>query len=178
MKPVCDIEDSSLPAERHPQSFPPSPTTMSGMTNVVIWRAGIEDLAALTPLVDDYRAFYKQVESSGTKSYLAERITNDEAVIFMASLDGMPVGFTLLYPTFSTVALAPIWLLNDLFVTESARGHGVASRLMEVAEQAARDAGAARVWLRTAHDNTAAQALYQGRGWVEDEIFRRYDLIF
>ena len=84
----------------------------------------------------------------------------------------------MIYPTFSTVALAPIWLLNDLYVDESARGNGVATKLMETAEQAARDAGAARIWLRTANDNTAAQALYEGRNWKQDEVFRRYDLIF
>jgi hypothetical protein len=32
--------------------------------------------------------------------------------------------------------------------------------------------------LRTANDNLPAQALYEGRNWVKDEVFRRYDLVF
>lgn len=148
------------------------------MTDLTISRAGPEDVGDLAPLVEDYRAFYKQAPSERTQHYLADRLTHDEAVAFLARLDGAPVGFTLIYPTFSTVALAPIWLLNDLFVAEHARGDGIASRLMDAAEQAARKAGAVRIWLRTAYDNTPAQALYEGRGWVADSVFRRYDLIF
>ncbi len=68
--------------------------------------------------------------------------------------------------------------LNDLYVDESVRGQGIASELMEVAESEAKKAGATRVFLRTANDNLPAQALYEGRNWVKDEVFRRYDLVF
>ena len=71
-----------------------------------------------------------------------------------------------------------VWLLNDLYVDEDMRGKGIASKLMEAAESAARESGATRVFLRTAHDNTTAQSLYEGRGYIKDEVFRRYDLIF
>ena len=148
------------------------------MAEVVISRATLNDIDDLVPLVELYRAFYKQPANDKTHQYVADRVRKDEAVVFLARLDGTAVGFTMIYPTFSTVALSPIWLLNDLYVDESVRGHGIASKLMETAEQAARDAGAARIWLRTAHDNTPAQALYEGRGWAQDLVFRRYDLIF
>jgi GNAT superfamily N-acetyltransferase len=136
------------------------------------------DLAELHVLVEKYRAFYKQVENDKTFSFLEQRIANDEAVAFIARVDGNAVGFTLLYPTFSTVSLSSIWLLNDLYVDESARGQGIATELMEVAESEAKKAGATRVFLRTANDNLPAQALYEGRNWVRDEVFRRYDLVF
>lgn len=136
------------------------------------------DLAELHVLVEKYRAFYKQAENDKTSSFLEQRIANDEAVAFIARVDGNAVGFTLLYPTFSTVSLSSIWLLNDLYVDESARGQGIATELMEVAESEAKKAGATRVFLRTANDNLPAQALYEGRNWVRDEVFRRYDLVF
>jgi len=143
-----------------------------------ISRATISDLAELHVLVEKYRAFYKQPENEKTLSYLEQRLKNDQAVVFIARVDGEAVGFTLLYPTFSTVSLSDIWLLNDLYVDESARGKGIANQLMDVAEVAAKEAGATRVFLRTANDNLPAQALYEGRNWVKDEVFRRYDLIF
>jgi len=143
-----------------------------------ISRATVSDLAELHVLVEKYRAFYKQPESEKTLSYLEQRLKNDQAVVFIARVDGEAVGFTLLYPTFSTVSLSDIWLLNDLYVDESARGKGTASQLMDAAEAAAKAAGATRVFLRTANDNLPAQALYEGRNWVKDEVFRRYDLIF
>lgn len=142
-----------------------------------ISRATLSDLAELHGLVEKYRAFYKQPENDKTRSYLEQRLNNDEAVVFIARIDGVAIGFTLLYPTFSTVSLSNIWLLNDLYVDESARGKGIASQLMDVAEAAAKDAGATRVFLRTANDNLPAQALYEGRNWVKDEVFRRYDLV-
>jgi GNAT superfamily N-acetyltransferase len=143
-----------------------------------ISRATLSDLAQLHGLVEKYRAFYKQPENEKTLNYLEERIKNEEAIAFIARLDGVAVGFTLLYPTFSTVSLSNIWLLNDLYVEESARGNGIASELMDVAESAAKQAGATRVFLRTANNNLPAQALYEGRNWVRDEVFRRYDLVF
>jgi ribosomal protein S18 acetylase RimI-like enzyme len=143
-----------------------------------ISRATLSDLAQLHGLVEKYRAFYKQPENEKTLSYPEERIKNEEAIVFIARLDGVAVGFTLLYPTFSTVSLSNIWLLNDLYVEESARGNGIASELMDVAESAAKQAGATRVFLRTANDNLPAQALYEGRNWVKDEVFCRYDLVF
>lgn len=149
---------------------------------IEISRATVADVPELTELVEKYRAFYKQEVNPRTESYLRERLTNDEAVVFIAryveELNVRPVGFTMIYPTFSTVSLSEIWLLNDLFVDESVRGQHVASQLMDTAELAARNAGATRLFLRTANDNTAAQALYEGRGWVQDAVFRRYDLIF
>ena len=76
------------------------------------------------------------------------------------------------------MSLSQIWLLNDLFVDPNYRGKHIADQLMQTAEARAKEAGATRIWLRTAHTNTPAQALYEGRGWVQDEVFRRYDLIF
>jgi GNAT superfamily N-acetyltransferase len=143
-----------------------------------ISKVTVTDLVELHQLVEKYRAFYKQPENDKTLNFLDERIKNQEAVAFIARIEGDAVGFTLLYPTFSTVSLSNIWLLNDLFVLEAARGNGVATELMDVAESAAKQAGATRVFLRTANDNLPAQALYEGRNWVKDEVFRRYDLVF
>ena len=143
-----------------------------------ISRASISDIAELHPLVEKYREFYKQPENPKTVQFLTDRLENDEAVVFIARIDGNPVGFTMIYPTFSTVSLSAVWLLNDLYVAETSRGQGVANLLMDAAETAAREAGATRIFLRTAHDNTPAQALYESRGWKQDEVFRRYDLVF
>lgn len=143
-----------------------------------ISRASISDLAELHPLVEKYREFYKQPENPKTVQFLTDRLENDEAVVFIARVAGNPVGFTMIYPTFSTVSLSAVWLLNDLYVTETSRGQGIANLLMDAAEAAAREAGATRIFLRTAHDNTPAQALYESRGWKQDEVFRRYDLVF
>ena len=143
-----------------------------------IVRAKLADVSDLHPLVEKYRAFYKQPPNAKTLDYLKSRLEKDEAIVFIARDNAVAVGFTMIYPTFSTVSLSAVWLLNDLYVTETSRGQGVANLLMDAAEAAAREAGATRIFLRTAHDNTPAQALYESRGWKQDEVFRRYDLVF
>ncbi|MEY4900605.1 MAG: hypothetical protein RI895_1027 [Actinomycetota bacterium] len=143
-----------------------------------VGRAKLADAGDLHPLVEKYRAFYNQPPNAKTLDYLKSRLENDEAVVFFARYDSVAVGFTMLYPTFSTVSLSNVWLLNDLYVEEANRGQGIASKLMETAESAACEAGATRVFLRTANDNATAQSLYEGRGYIQDEVFRRYDLIF
>jgi ribosomal protein S18 acetylase RimI-like enzyme len=136
-----------------------------------------QDVDQLTDLVEQYREFYGQVRSEQTRPYLMERLSRRESVILVAENDDALVGFTQCYPTFSTVSLSAIWLLNDLFVIPDHRRQQVAEQLMQAAEDAAKEAGATRVWLRTAHTNTPAQSLYEKRGWVEDEVFKRYDLM-
>ena len=144
---------------------------------VQIRRASLSDVGHLTGLVEQYRAFYLQDSNALTEKFMSDRISRDESVVFVAEVDGSMVGFTQCYPSFSTVSLSVVWLLNDLFVDPEHRGQGIANRLMAEAEKAARDAGASRIWLRTAHTNLPAQALYESRGWVYDEVFKRYDLL-
>ena len=137
----------------------------------------VQDVDQLTDLVEQYREFYGQARSEQTRPYLMERLSRRESVILVAENDDALVGFTQCYPTFSTVSLSAIWLLNDLFVIPDHRRQQVAEQLMQATEDAAKEAGATRIWLRTAHTNTPAQSLYEKRGWVEDEVFRRYDLM-
>lgn len=145
---------------------------------VEIRRAVESDLGALTHLVEQYRDFYKQAPNQNTESFLAQRLKNNESIIFVAQVGDKLVGFTQCYPSFSTVSVSTVWLLNDLYVEANYRGQKIANQLMQAAEDAAKAAGASRIWLRTAHTNTSAQALYESRGWKLDEVFRRYDLIF
>ena len=144
----------------------------------IVRKPSLEDLGQLVELVHGYRAFYKQDSTDGVEEFVQTRLTTGDSVFFVAEVDGGLVGFTQCYPGLSTVSLSTVWLLNDLFVLPDFRKHGIADALMDEAEHAAREAGATRIWLRTAHTNQQAQALYEKRGWVYDETFKRYDLIF
>ena len=143
-----------------------------------IRRALVSDVQQLTGLVEQYRGFYTQEPNSTTQKFLHDRLSMNESIVFVAEEGDQLVGFTQCYPSFSTVALAEIWLLNDVFVHPDFRRRHIAEQLMTETEEAAKSAGAARIWLRTAHLNAPAQALYEGRGWVQDEVFKRYDLVF
>jgi GNAT superfamily N-acetyltransferase len=134
-----------------------------------IRRAAVADLPALVPLFDAYRRFYEQPgDMARAEDFLRERLTREESVVLLAERDGAAVGFTQLYPLFSSVRTARLWLLNDLFVVESARRSGVARALLDAAADFARRDGACGLMLETGRDNVAARALYRAAGWNED----------
>lgn len=148
------------------------------MSAITIRQATLSDLDALAPLFDSYRQFYECASDvQAARDFLSARFKHDESVLFIALEGNTPVGFTQLYPSFSSVSLARIFVLNDLFVHARARKKGVAKRLMSAAVEFARAAGAVRVSLSTATTNAAAQALYQTAGWKRDEIFCVYHFV-
>ncbi len=140
-------------------------------------RAVPEDSAALAPLLAAYRVFYEQPDDRElAEAYVRARLSRGESVILIAETeaDG-PVGFTQLFPTFSSVAAAPVWILEDLFVVETVRGAGVGRALMERAEVEARAAGVSELHLATARDNDRAQRLYRAQGYAVDERYLHFE---
>ncbi|WP_432723952.1 GNAT family N-acetyltransferase [Jeongeupia wiesaeckerbachi] len=139
--------------------------------------ASLDDLAALTRLFDAYRQFYKQSSDlDGARAYLGERLALRESVLLLAEQNAQPVGFVQLFPLFSSVGMQRVWLLNDLFVCETARGNGVARALMAKSRAHAVATGAVSLRLSTAHTNAAAQALYESLDYQRDTAFQGYAL--
>jgi GNAT superfamily N-acetyltransferase len=131
----------------------------------------------IAPLFDAYRQFYGQTpDLDGARRFLAERLQRGESVIFAVLEGDAALGFTQLYPSFSSVAMRPIWILNDLFVAETARKRGVGTRLLTAARDYAVQTGAARLELSTAVDNRTAQSVYERLGWQRDTAFLHYQL--
>ena len=139
-------------------------------------QAVLADLEIIAELFDKYRQFYGcPSDISAARNFLLARFNHAESVIFLAYEESRAVGFTQLYPSLSSVSLARIFILNDLFVDEQARRKGVAARLLSAATEFASTLGAIRLSLSTAIDNETAQALYQAAGWTRDEQFYSYN---
>ena len=139
--------------------------------------ANFEHLKELSVLFDQYRVFYKQSSNlAAATKFLQERFQNDDSTILIAIKNGFIVGFTQLYPSFSSVSMKRIWILNDLFVAQSSRKQGVAKLLMLAAEKYARETEAVRIVLATQISNIAAQSLYHSLGYCKDEEFYHYAL--
>ena len=136
------------------------------------------DADRVAPLFDAYRQFYGLPSNLQLcRHYLAERLSRNESVVLLAAeADGTALGFVQMYPTFSSLRAARVFVLYDLFVAPSARRCGVARRLMEAAVQVARAQGAVGMTLQTARINRAAQRLYESLGWSRDEEFWEYGL--
>jgi GNAT superfamily N-acetyltransferase len=145
---------------------------------MLVRRAGLADIGDLAPLFDDYRQFYGQrSDLAAARAFLSERLRRDESVIFIASADDVALGFTQLYPSFSSVSVKRLWILNDLFVSPAARRGGVGRRLLERAREWAVETGAKGLTLTTALTNSAARSLYESCGWRLDDEFAHYQLL-
>ncbi|MGA8534150.1 MAG: GNAT family N-acetyltransferase [Candidatus Tumulicola sp.] len=142
-----------------------------------IERASMADLDELLGMVASYRVFYgRDSDSDRERAYVAGHLQNGSSVIFLARDDrGDPVGFMQLFQTFSTVRLGPSLILEDMFVVPRARRAGVASALLDRADEYAREIGAVGMSLETATDNAAAQRAYERAGWTRESQFYKYN---
>jgi GNAT superfamily N-acetyltransferase len=143
----------------------------------VIRQATVADLEPLVSLFDSYRRFYRYPgEPERIRKFLLDRFEHNQSVIFVA-LDGdRMVGFTQLYPSFSSGSLARIFVLNDLFVDPGIRRRGVGRSLLQAAAHYGRRVGALRLTLATETTNMSAQSLYETLGWRRDTQFYVYNL--
>ena len=146
-----------------------------------ITQAKPEDAEQIALLFDAYRQFYRQPpDLQGALQFISDRLGEKQSVVFVAWAEsaGNPiaVGFVQLYPSFSSVSMKPMWILNDLYVMAEARKQGVGKALMESARQLALSTGAKGIILETAKDNLSAQKLYEQLGYKKDEDFHRYEL--
>jgi len=141
---------------------------------MTIVQANIDHLEDVAPLFDAYRVFYKQpsdIESA--KKFLRERIINNESIIYLAYEYKEAVGFTQLYPLFSSVSMKPMYLLNDLYVKSSHRGKGIGEALINKAKVHCEKEQNKGLALQTATDNPA-QKLYERLGFVKDHDLYYY----
>jgi ribosomal protein S18 acetylase RimI-like enzyme len=135
------------------------------------------DADAVAVLFDAYRQFYRrESDLAGARAFIAERLARAESVIFLAEDAGAPLGFTQLYPSFTSAGMARIFVLNDLFVAPQARGRGIATALLRRAAEFASGEDAVRLTLSTATDNHVAQGVYERAGWQRDDAFLTYQL--
>lgn len=135
---------------------------------MTIVQAQLKHLNDLAPLFDGYRVFYKQdsdIESA--KAFLKERITQSDSIIYIAYLDEKAVGFTQLYPLFSSVSMETMYLLNDLFVDQTIRSRGIGQVLIQTAKDFCIKNNYKGLAIQTEFDNRA-QELYQRVGFVKD----------
>ena len=143
-----------------------------------IINAKLEHLDALAVLFNEYRMFYqKDSNPDAAMAYLKARLSNEEAIVFLAQdATKKALGFVLLYPSFSSLSMGKIYVLNDLYVEKSSRGKGISHALMRAARDFARENHAVKIILKTSKDNQVAQSLYKSEDYHLETRFLTYEL--
>jgi GNAT superfamily N-acetyltransferase len=144
--------------------------------------AGEGDLGELLVLMRAYCDFYAAAPGDEALLGLSRALIADparEGVQLIARDDAQDpppaVGFATVYWTWSTTRAARIGVMNDLFVTEPARGTGAGDALIAACAQRCREHGAVALTWQTARDNHRAQALYDRVGarrsqWLDYDL--------
>lgn len=142
---------------------------------IKIRKASLSDLDQLVPLFDAYRVFYEQTSDvKSARTFLHERISKNQSTILIGEKDGTAIGFTQIYPLFSSVSMQSLHLLNDLFVDPNCRGEGIGEKLLEAAKEFAIEQGSKGLNLETHHTNPARK-LYERLGWVNDQDYLHFE---
>jgi ribosomal protein S18 acetylase RimI-like enzyme len=140
------------------------------VSNIKIKQIDITEAYLVVSLFNQYRIFYNQFSDLGmAKAFIDARLENNESVIFVAMDENKTVGFTQLYPKYSSVRLSKNWILNDLFVDADYRKQGIGEALIKKAMDFAKQQGSTFVQLETAVDNYTAQSLYETIGFKKQE---------
>ena len=139
-----------------------------------IKRINSHEASLVTDLFDKYRMFYKQPSDiTLAQNFIQDRLDNNESIIFVAVArnddNEIPVGFTQLYPDYSSVRAVKNWILNDLYVDSGFRKQGIGETLIKSALEFAKKEGAKYLELSTAIDNYTAQSLYTAIGFEKQE---------
>lgn len=151
---------------------------MTTNSTFTVRQAVLADLDLLAPMLDKYRQFYQRSSDvAAARAFLSDRFNHGESVLFIAEEGNAALGFTQMFPTFSSVSLVRAFVFNDLFVTEASRRRGVGKALIEAASSYAKSLGAKFLTLSTAKTNERAHALYESTGWEREETFVEYILM-
>jgi GNAT superfamily N-acetyltransferase len=138
------------------------------------------DLLELLPLMRGYCDFYEVDPSDDDLLAMSRALIADpdrEGTQLIARDDeGRASGFATIFWTWTTLSAARIGVMNDLFVTERARGTGVAEALIAACAERCRGYGAVSLDWTTARDNHRAQRLYERVGAKRDERWVDYSL--
>ena len=138
-----------------------------------ILRVGEEDRDDVLALMRAYCDFYEVSPSDADLVTIIQALIADpehEGVQLLARSEaGDAVGFATIYWTWSTTDACQIGVMNDLFVSPQARGHGLADRLIEACCAECVQRGARRLSWQTAPDNFRAQAVYDRVGGTREQ---------
>jgi GNAT superfamily N-acetyltransferase len=135
-----------------------------------------QDHDAWAPLFVGYGSFYETSFSEEVVENTWSNLITDGSGIdaIVAEVDGKVIGFAHYRSHPDTFSLGRDWFLDDLFVSEEARGTGAATALIEELKSYAHESGPGSLRWITAESNERAQRVYDSVStrttWVTYEV--------
>ncbi|HWA53300.1 MAG TPA: GNAT family N-acetyltransferase [Solirubrobacterales bacterium] len=138
----------------------------------------VAQLDQLLPMIAEYQRFYEveEIDEARNRAFFSRFVApSDNGMLLGAWHNDDLLGYACLYWHFTSLVPAETVLMNDLFVSRSARGAGIGRALINASADIARARGAHHLEWATAPDNKTAQRLYDSTGaerstWIEYEL--------
>ena len=145
-----------------------------------VWRADVDEAEVVADLLVAFRDHLGR-DWPSANAFLAnvERLMErgeSEFLLGAAHDDAPPAAVVQLRFRFGIWWAATDCLLEDLFVSERARGAGLGRAMVDAVVERAQERGCRRIELDTQEDNAAARALYEAAGFVSSGPFYRRHL--
>lgn len=143
---------------------------MTTSAEVFIRDAGRDDVPAMAALIEEFARYMHDLGDTTDLRLDAaalERDGFDADPAFrgiVAEVSGVVVGFLLHHTGYDTDAACRLLFVIDLYVTESARGQGIGTALMNEARKIASDGGAQQLVWTVDRRNALARRFYEGIG--------------
>jgi GNAT superfamily N-acetyltransferase len=139
-----------------------------------------DDLPDLLPLMRGYCDFYEVDPADDALLAMSRVLIEDperQGLQLIARDDsGRAVGFATIFWTWSTLSADRLGVMNDLFVSQDARGGGVADKLIAACSDQCSRRGVPELAWQTAKTNARAQAVYERVGATRDDRWLDYSL--
>jgi GNAT superfamily N-acetyltransferase len=145
---------------------------MASGARVRVRRAVAADAELVATLIEELNAHQREPTGHVTAAAVSRDAFGaaPEFTVLLAEVDGVPGGYALYHPTWSTEVGERGLYLYDLFVREEARGHGLGRALMQAVAAEAKAEGRTFLWWCSKPWNLQAQAFYAGLGAIEEDI--------
>lgn len=167
---------TAVPPRGH--SFAALATVVPVPEQIAVAPIAAAEYEEVLPLIAAYQRFYEveEIDEERNRAFFRRFLApSEDGLLLGAREDGELLGYACLYWHFSSTEAAEAVLMNDLFVSEAARGRGVGRGLIEASLEVTRERGAVYLEWMTAPDNHTAQRLYDSTGaerseWIEYEL--------
>eukprot|EP00439_Symbiodinium_sp_Y106_P087557 s1_g93.t1 len=158
------------------------------MTDIVVRAARPEDHGFLAACMGGLQEAEIEIEANRATvdaaaephlTWVLEQVAAKEGAVFVAELDGRPVGCLLCTVDEDSGEYVKqrhrrYGYVNDLYVASNARGKGVADALMGAAEDYFRDKGLTNMRLGVLTENRRARSFYERLGWHSyEQVYRK-----
>ncbi len=131
-------------------------------------RATQNDLQDLLNLVRAYHAFENIERSDEERTQALLPLLSDnarEGGVWLVHESGQAIGYIALCFGYSIELGGRDAFIDELFVAESHRGHGIGSAVLDAIKEIARESGIRALHLEVARNNARARSIYATKGF-------------